>query len=244
MLTASEERELLERAQRGDRRAIDALIASHMRLVVSIAGRHARGSLSPHDLIAEGAVGLLEAIQRHDCTRDTRFSSYAVFWVRAFVSRYALANRRIVGASSTRAGRKTRARLRSAERELTRKLGRFPSRAELAQELEVDEREVQVADGPACDLSLSQEGAAEQADPAPSPEALVADTELRALRQGSVARALDLLSAKEHSVVCQHMAEARSLAEIARELGVSRQRTGQIMANARAKLRGQLEQVA
>lgn len=244
MLTQESERELLLRAQRGDRRAVDALVASHMRLVVSVASRHAKGSLSPHDLVAEGAVGLLEAIRRYDYARDTRFASYAVFWVRAWVSRYALANRRIVGAPSTRAARKARAQLRRTERALVCELGRAPSRAELAQALQIDEQDVQAVDA-AGDVSLGQEGAAEPADPQPLPETMFADEELRALRRRSVAQALEQLSEREHSIVHQHMAEEpRSLAELARELGVSRQRTGQIMANARVKLRGPLEQVA
>lgn len=245
LLSPERERELLALAQQGNRRAIDEIVSSHMRLVISIAARHARGCLSPHDLVAEGAVGLLEAIQRYDCTRDTRFASYAVFWVRACVSRFALANRRIVGAPSTRAGRKAQARLRSTERQLVEQLGRFPSRSELAQALEIDEEEIHAVDAATFDLSLGHEGVAEPSDPRPWPEAVVAEQEARSLRERCVARALDVLSAKEQSIVCQHMGEeSRSLADMARELGISRQRTGQIMAKARQKLRGCLEQVA
>jgi len=247
MLAPEHERALIQRAQAGQRAAIDEVVASHMRLVVRVAAKHARSSLSPHDLIAEGAIGLLEAIRRYDGSRQARFATYASFWVRACVGRFALANRRIVAASSTRGGRKVSARARTTERELAQKLGRWPQRHELAAALEVDEEEVWAVQAAVSDLSLSllPEEAIAHRDHEETPEALVAAAELSTLRRQSVSRAMQCLTDREGSIVRESIAEnSRSLAEMARELGVSRQRTGQIMADARQKLRSQLVLVA
>lgn len=245
ILSNARERELLAAAKQGDRAAVSGLIDAHMRLVVSIAARHARAGLSAHDLVAEGTVGLLEAIRHYELNHESRFATYAAYWVRAFVARYAASNRRIVGAPSTRGGRKAMANVRSAERALAQRLGRWPSRSELAEALDVDELEIQAVDNAGHDQSLSCEGAWEPCDELSCPEANVAEAELHALRQKQVNGALAMLNERERMVVSHQMAEdASSLSELARSLGVSRQRTGQIMANARAKLRGPLIQVA
>ena len=122
LLEAKQERKLLERARAGDRGAVSELADSHMRLVVQVAARYARDGLSAHDLVAEGTLGLLEAIGRFDLSRDTRFAAYAAWWVRACVRQHALQNRRIVGMPNSRGARIVSARLRSTERRLTQSL--------------------------------------------------------------------------------------------------------------------------
>ncbi len=248
LLTAEHERMLLRSAQDGRRFAVDELIASHMRLVIDVASRHARPGLDAHDLIGEGVVGLLEAVRRFDLSHQTRFSSYAVWWVRACVRQFALANRRIVGMPSSRGARIVRAGLRAIERSLAQQLERIPSRAEIAQALGVREADVDAVDRAlSCwDISLSQSEPAEPWDDRPGPETMVGDAELETLRQRSMQRALGMLSARERELVCERLCEddGKSLTELGHELGVSRQRAGQILAGAREKLRGCLEQVA
>jgi len=248
LLSAERERDLLEAAQAGGRSARDELIASHMRLVVDIASRHARAGLNAHDLIAEGIVGLLEAVTRFDLSRETRFSSYAVWWVRACVRRYALANRRIVGMPSTRGARIAQARLRGAERGLRQQLGRAPSHGELAQHLGVREDEVEAVERAlsSWDVSLSQPEASDHADDRPGPESLVADAEDEVQRQQYLRDALAGLSQREKLLLCERLSEddGKSLSDMGKEFGVSRQRAGQILASAREKLRHSLQQVA
>ncbi len=248
LLTAEHERRLLRAAQEGAHGAADEIIASHMRLVIDVASRHARPGLDAHDLIGEGVVGLLEAVRRFDLSHQTRFSSYAIWWIRACVRQYALANRRIVGMPTSRGARIVRAGLREIERSLTQQLGRAPLRAEIAQALHVREEDVDAVDRAlsSWDVSLSQSEPVEPWDERPGPEALVAEAELHKLRQRSTERALATLSEREREVVCERLCEddGKSLTDLGHELGVSRQRAGQILAGARAKLRGSLEQVA
>ena len=87
-LPADEERALVARAKGGDARARDALVRRFLPLVVSFARKQARGTLPLEELVQEGNVGLLHAIEKYDPKAGTRFSTYAVWWVRAYVWKY------------------------------------------------------------------------------------------------------------------------------------------------------------
>jgi RNA polymerase sigma-32 factor len=251
LLAAANERELLLRGRSGDQSAVARLVESHMRLVVQIASSYAREGLSAHDLVSEGTLGLMEAVRRFDVARDTRFASYAAWWVRACVRRYALDNRRIVGVPSTRGARVARARLRGAERTLTQRYGRPPTRGELAQDLGVSEQDIELVEVALSsrDVSLTASegnGTDDVCSGGIGPEEAVADAELRMRQEQAVREALALLSDRERALVREQFFEddGRSLADLGRALGVSRQRAGQILAAARGKLRAELTQVA
>jgi RNA polymerase sigma-32 factor len=251
LLSVEIERALLARAQQGDQRAVSQLVESHMRLVVQVASRYAREGLSAHDLVSEGVLGLMEAVRRFDMAHDARFASYAAWWVRACVRRYALANRRIVGGPSTRGARIARARLRQTERLLTQQLGARPTRAEIAEHLGVAEHDVELVEVALSsrDVSLTaddQAGTTDLPDDTASPEQVVAEAEHQAACEHSIRCALTGLSERERAVVREQFFEedGKSLADLGRALGVSRQRAGQILAGARDKLRARLEAVA
>jgi RNA polymerase sigma factor (sigma-70 family) len=244
-LEAPREQLLLEAARAGDRWAVQQLVHSHMRLVIKIAARYARAGLAPEDLVGEGVVGLIEALQRFDPARGVRFGGYAAWWIRARVSHFALAQRRAVGIPSTRNARVVIRFLARAERTLTQRYGRAPSLDELAHEIGVPTDElaqVQAAlhshDVPLeLPLSLDME----------SPEQLVMERERAEVRQELVHKALERLSVRERALVHEHYLQedgARSLGQLGREYGVSRQRLGQVLSNAREKLKAQLERVA
>ncbi len=254
LLSAELERSLLERAKVGDQRAVHLLVDSHMRLVVQVASRYAREGLSAHDLVSEGVLGLMEAVRRFDLAHEARFASYSAWWVRACVRRYALANRRIVGGPSTRGARIARARLRQTERALAQELGRKPTRAELAETLGVAEQDVELVELSLSsrDVSLTADdgssgsGTLELSDDTASPEQAVAEAEHQAACAGSIQSALTSLSERERAVVQEQFfcEDGKSLADVGRALGVSRQRAGQILAGARDKLRARLSAVA
>ena len=251
LLDAAREHELLCRAQRGDARATTELVESHMRLVVQIASRYSREGLSTHDLVGEGVLGLMEAVRRFDISRETRFASYAAWWVRACVRRFALANRRIVGVPSTRGARIARAKLRTVERALSQRLGRRPSRGELAGELHVSEQDVELVEAALSsrDVSLTAEDdgtALALPDETTNPEHEFAEAEHMSYCARTVADALTTLSDRERTVVHEQFFEedGKSLSDLGRDLGVSRQRAGQILAVARGKLRAGLVAVA
>jgi len=94
MLDPEREKKLALAAKNGDTRARDRLIVAHLRLVISAAQPYVGGGVSLEDLVSEGCLGLMEAAKRFDPERGNRFSTYAVWWVRAHLRRYALANRR------------------------------------------------------------------------------------------------------------------------------------------------------
>jgi RNA polymerase sigma-32 factor len=244
-LDLAEERELLRTALAGDALASKRLVQSHLRLVLKIAARYERRGLALEDLVSEGTVGLLEALRRFDLAHDVRFGGYAAWWIRARISQYAMANRRVVGVPSTRSARSVLRHLRKAEHSLSQRLLRSPSCDELAQEIGVPEQELgQVrAALQAPDLALDHPQVMDQAD---SPEQLVLERQQELQRRERVRSALGLLSARERIVVSEQylLEDGRSLSELGDAFGVSRQRLGQVLCNAREKLRGELVHVA
>lgn len=106
-LSADEEHALAEQVfHTGDRDAARRLVLHHLWLVVAVAREYRRAAIDPLDLIQEGSLGLLEAVERFDPFQGTRFATYARYWIRAYILRFLLGNQRIVDLGRTRAGRK------------------------------------------------------------------------------------------------------------------------------------------
>jgi RNA polymerase sigma-32 factor len=244
-LDPQEERELLRAARAGNALATKRIVQSHLRLILKIAARYVRCGLSLEDLASEGTVGLLEALRRFDPAHNVRFAGYAAWWIRARISQYGLANRRLVGVPSTRNARSVLRHLQKAERSLSQRLLRSPSSVELAQEIGVSEEElgqVRVA-LQVSDLALDHPHGVDQTA---SPEQLVLERQEAQLRREHVSLALGLLSARERTVVGEQylVEDGRSLSELSDTFGVSRQRLSQVLCHAREKLRGELVHVA
>lgn len=253
MLEAEEEQALIRRAQQdGDERATHRLVAAHLRLVLSVAKSYARGGVSLDDLVSEGSVGLLEAIRRFDPQRGTRFSTYAVWWVRAHIRRYAMANRRIVPAPSTRNARRILGALHRTRKELEQRTGAAPTRDEIAAALDVTAEEIAMVETAlaARDVVLGPLDDGTHHDVAtslPSPEQEAAEHQLAALRRRQIADALGVLSEREREIVERRILneDSSSLASLGAHFGVSRERVRQIQQRAQNKLRSVLlEQVA
>lgn len=245
MLDEETERSLLRAVRESDdSRAMSRLIESHLRLVLATAKRFHRDGVSMDDLVSEGTLGLVEAARRFDPDKGARFATYATWWVRALIRRYALANRRIVSAPSTRNGRKVMGKLRETERRLTALEGRRPTRARLAQELGVSPEEIAQVDtalsGRDVRLSSDREGCpVDLASGAASPEDEAATRELAAHTRASVAKSLERLDARERIIVERRLLseEAETLACLGDSLGISRERVRQIEMAAKAKMR-------
>jgi RNA polymerase primary sigma factor len=132
LLTASEEIELAKRIEAGDRAALDRMVTSNLRLVVSIA-KHYRGhGLSLLDLIQEGVLGLIRAAEKFDWRRELKFSTYATWWIRQAVQRGIGNKARDIRIPVHVAEREQK--ISRAERELTTRLGRPPDDEEVARE--------------------------------------------------------------------------------------------------------------
>ena len=131
LLTAEEEVALAKRIERGDHAAKEQMINSNLRLVVSIAKRYQGHGLSLLDLIQEGVLGLIRAVEKFDWRRGFKFSTYATWWIRQAVQRGVQNRSRVIRVPVHVAELERKAS--RAERELTAKLGRVPTEEEVAE---------------------------------------------------------------------------------------------------------------
>jgi len=142
LLTPEEEHALAVRlVEHGDHSAARKLIEANLRLVVKIAYEYRRAHRNLLDLVQEGNIGLIQAVGKFDPYRGVKLSSYAAFWIRAYILKFILNNWRLVKIGTTQAQRKLFFNLRK-EREKLEQAGFAPTTALLAEKLDVPEREV------------------------------------------------------------------------------------------------------
>ncbi len=244
-LSEEEERDCLRRIQEeDDPRAMETLCVSHLRMVLSTAKHYAVRGIPHEDLIAEGNLALIEAARRFDRTKQVRFSTYAAWWIRGLIRRYTLANRRVVGTPSTRNARKLLAHLRTAERELTARLGEPPTREQVAAHLGVAVSDIELVDGSLTqrDVSLGPQRdgpTVELPGTLRSPEEQAAMREERSLTARHIADALAALEDRERLILERRLMkpESDTLADIGKVLGLSGERVRQIEQASKRKLR-------
>jgi RNA polymerase sigma-32 factor len=142
LLTPEEEKSLATRlVEQGDTSAARKLIEANLRLVVKIAYEYRRAHRNLLDLVQEGNVGLIQAVSKFDPYRGVKLSSYAAFWIRAYILKFILNNWRLVKIGTTQAQRKLFFNLRK-EREKLEQLGFQPTTQLLAEKLDVSEKDV------------------------------------------------------------------------------------------------------
>jgi RNA polymerase sigma factor (sigma-70 family) len=247
LLTREEEIDLARRAAAGDEAAKQRLIESNLRLVVQVARRYLNRGLPLPDLIEEGNLGLLRAVEKFDAERGVRFSTYATWWIRQAVSR-ALANQarmvRLPIHVQMLLGRYVKEQQR-----LTQKLGRAPSTTELAQALGTTEEKVSELEElrqPPLSLDAPAGGETRRlsdaiADAAADPAAVL--TRLFRQRADLVA-VLDDLAPNERTVLRRRFGlegdEPETLEAIGQRLNLSRERVRQIETAGLRKLRALL----
>jgi RNA polymerase sigma-32 factor len=255
-ISREEEHELAVKwAEDGDVEAAKLLVVSNLRLVVKIAMEYRRAWTNTLDLIQEGNVGLMEAVQRYDPYQGVKLSSYAVYWVRAYILKYILDNMRSVRLGTTRASRKLFFRLNKEKRELER-LGYEAEPKLLAERLEVTEDDVIDMEARLSrpDLSFdapirSDEGDGmtfgdRMASPGISSEASVGASELRRVFLGKIDEFAASLSERDLIILRQRILaeEPRTLAELGEEFEVSRERVRQLEAKLVKRLRVYMEE--
>jgi RNA polymerase sigma-32 factor len=244
MLSAEEELRLAKKAAKGCSRSFELLLKSHLRLVVTIAHEFSAYGLPLDELVSEGLLGLVEAARRFDHGRGVRLAAYAAWWIRAYMRRYTISNRRIVRTPSSRSGRKLLANLRRTQRELAQQKGERPDTETVAKTLGVEVRDVEEMEaalsGRDIPCGYDPEGrAVDVASGGPSPEVEVAEAEERAWSMNAVKGAMQTLSEREqHILQMRYLTdETNSLASIGRGMGLSRERVRQLEHQAQAKMR-------
>ena len=260
LLDPDAERELAEAwRDRQDEDAARRLLGSHLRLVVKIA-RGFRGYGLPFaDLIAEGNVGLVQALAKFDPDRGFRFATYAMWWIRAAIQEYVLHNRSLVKMGTTAAQKKLFFNLRRVKSRLGElSEGDLPPAVVLgiAEELGVTQDEVVemnrrlAASDHSLATPLSGDGDREWQDTLVAEdegqESLVAEASELAWRRGLLAEGLEALNERERHILAERRLneEPKTLEDLSQIYGVSRERVRQIEARAFEKLRHAMLEVA
>src|SRR5687767_13855749 len=235
LLTAAQEVELSKRIERGDPEAKQRMIQSNLRLVVSIAKNYRNQGLPFLDLIQEGTLGLIRAVEKFDWRRGFKFSTYATWWIRQAVAR-ALADKARTIRMPVHIVERLQ-KMNRAERTLWTQLGREPTLDEIAEEASLPlQQAIEVRAAARASTSLDQPvGEADDAvfgdfvaGDGPLPEEQVEVS----LRSQALREALEALSDRERQVVVLRYgltdAEPKTLEEIGRRLGLTRERVRQI----------------
>lgn len=240
--------------------AADKLLGSQLRSVVSIARKFRAYGVPVSDLIAEGNLGLLQALERFEPERGYRFSTYANFWVKARIINHVLRCRSIVQTSSGAMRTRVFFRLRRERSRLEAKFGEGPeAETALANEMNVSKERLRMMLHriDSSDLSMDAtpgdgarpslvETLADEAGPTQEQE--LWDKESRETIKEAVQTALEELDERELRIVRERIMadreDEKSLAELGRQMGISRERARQLEARAKAKLQKRLKHVA
>ncbi|MGK2935443.1 MAG: sigma-70 family RNA polymerase sigma factor [Gemmatimonadaceae bacterium] len=245
LITREQEVELAKRIRRTDQEALDTLVRSNLRFVVSVAKKYQNQGVSLSDLINEGNLGLIRAAHKFDETKGIKFISYAVWWIRQAILQALAEQSRIVRVPLNRAG--TLHRIGKRASSLLQELGREPTHEEIAEGMDITEEEV------AKTMSISQTHLSLDAPMTPGednklldylPDTLNPTPDEQTLEKAltdAVQESLSQLKEREAKILRLYFglgeSEPMTLEEIGAVLGITRERVRQIKEKALSRLR-------
>ncbi|HMY16212.1 MAG TPA: RNA polymerase factor sigma-32 [Polyangium sp.] len=256
LLTPEEEQKLTRHyVETQDVKTAARLVTANLRLVVKLAYEYRRAYKNIMDLIQEGNIGLMQAVKRYDPYRGVKLSSYAAWWIRAYILRFILNNWRLVKLGTTQAQRKLFFNLNKEKAKLSA-MGIEPTAAEIAKRLSVDESEVvdmdrRLSSGEAsldAPVGDSEGRSVARVDLLPSsdstPDTAFESQEMDRLVRQRLNKFRETLTGKDVIIFDKRMSadEPVTLQELGDEFGVSRERVRQLEARLLSKLREYLKE--
>lgn len=245
LLKADEEVSLAKRVEKGDVLASKQLAEANLRLVVSIAKKYIGRGLSLLDLIQEGNIGLMKAVEKFDWRKGFKFSTYATWWIRQAITRAIADQARTIRIPVHMV--ETMNRLARTQRQLVQELGREPTPEEIANEMDLEVDKVNHI------LKISQETVSLEKSVGDEDDSFLGDfipdednpspdeASTYELLKNDVGGVLDLLTPREQKILRMRFGLdgewAHTLEEVGKEFGVTRERIRQIEAKALMKLR-------
>ncbi|MFH1691050.1 MAG: sigma-70 family RNA polymerase sigma factor [Candidatus Omnitrophota bacterium] len=245
LLTAKEEISLGKKIQKGDLEARDTMIRSNLRLVINIAKKYMYLGIPLMDLIEEGNVGLMKAVEKFDPNKGFRFSTYAAWWIKQSVTRSIFEQSRTIRIPVY--VNELLAKYKKTTEKLMGKLKRLPSDQEIAKSMRVSLDKIVklrgcVSKPSSLDAPINEEGGNEIIDLIEDKSSASPEKELNSFfDKERLDNLLEFVNEREHEVLNMRFGlndgNSCTLAEVSKKLGVSRERIRQIEENALKKLK-------